>query len=159
MDDAEQHCYDFPRPAVTVDIALFRESSEGWSILLIRRKKDPFEGSWALPGGFVDDNEPLEEAARRELREETGLDAGLLLQMRAYGDPGRDPRGHTVSIVWVGLDGEGKDPRGSDDASEAAWMPVDVLPRMAFDHNRIVKDAIDWMQRNRSELSDRGASL
>jgi 8-oxo-dGTP diphosphatase len=158
MDDTGQHCYDFPRPAVTVDIALFREASDGWSILLVRRKKEPFEGSWALPGGFVDEMEPLEEAARRELKEETGLDAPRLLQMGAYGDPGRDPRGHTVSIVWVGLDRGGEDPRGSDDAAEAAWTAVSDLPRMAFDHDRIVSDAIAWLERNRSELEERGAS-
>jgi 8-oxo-dGTP diphosphatase len=158
MEDSSQHCYDFPRPALTVDIVLFRETPAGWKILLIRRKVDPFAGSWALPGGFVDEMEPLEKAAQRELREETGLEAPSLVQMRTYGDPGRDPRGHTVSVVYVGIDDEERSPRAADDAAEAAWLPAQELPPMAFDHDRIVREAVEWVQRNRPDGADRGGS-
>src|SRR5438552_18167133 len=96
----QQFCYDFPRPALTADaIVLTREPSP--RVLLIRRKHPPFIGAWALPGGFVDQDEPVEDAVRRELREETGLDIEIWEQIQTFGDPGRDPRGWTVSVAFV----------------------------------------------------------
>jgi 8-oxo-dGTP diphosphatase len=137
--------YEHPRPALTVDVAVFRGRAGERDVLLVKRGEEPFAGRWALPGGFVEEGETLESAARRELLEETGLDpTGDLDQVGAYGDPGRDPRGWTVSIVFMatlGYDEIGAVVGGSD-AAEATWHPVDALPRLAFDHDRILADAL-----------------
>jgi 8-oxo-dGTP diphosphatase len=137
--------YDFPRPALTVDVAVFRGNAGDREILLVKRGSDPFAGAWALPGGFVDEGESLQQAARRELAEETGLDPrGDLDQVGTYGDPGRDPRGWTVSVAFVvGLDwdDEGQVRAGSD-ATEVSWHHVHALPALAFDHTLIVADAL-----------------
>ena len=137
--------HDFPRPALTVDVAVFRGGAGVREVLLVKRGSDPFAGMWALPGGFVEKDEALETAARRELLEETGLDPiGDLDQVGAYGDPGRDPRGWTVSVVFqttLGYDEAGA-VVGASDAIEAAWHPVGDLPRLAFDHDRLVADAL-----------------
>src|SRR5207302_7854129 len=85
-----QHCYDYPRPSVTVDIVLLTREPRP-RVLLIRRRRDPFAGAWALPGGFIEMDETLEQSARRELREETGIEAAELVQLHTFGDPGRDP--------------------------------------------------------------------
>jgi 8-oxo-dGTP diphosphatase len=107
--------------------------------LMIRRKHDPFAGRWALPGGFVDENEPLETAARRELREETGVTAAELEQLRTFGDPGRDPRGWTVSVVFLGrVDAEAVKAEAADDAEAVGWFPLDSPPELAFDHADIL---------------------
>ena len=95
---AGKYTYEYPRPAVTVDIVIAtREESP--RVLLIRRKNEPFAGCWALPGGFVEMDETLESAARRELHEETGVKTKALVQLGTFGDPGRDPRGRTISVV------------------------------------------------------------
>lgn len=134
--------YSYPRPAVTADVVLLRNDATGISVLLIRRAKDPFAGCWALPGGFVDEDEPLEMAARRELAEETGLTADTLVQIGAFGDPGRDPRGHTVSVVYAGFVSSNAHAIGSDDASDAQWFPLGGQPNLAFDHAKILDEAI-----------------
>ena len=103
--------YEYPRPAVTVDIAIVTREEKP-RVLLIRRKHDPFAGCWALPGGFVDMDEALEAAARRELFEETGVKAKALMQLATFGDPGRDPRGRTISVVYLAeVDADGLQPR------------------------------------------------
>jgi 8-oxo-dGTP diphosphatase len=131
--------YEFPRPSVTVDACIFTMRADDLAVLLIRRKSNPFKGLWALPGGFVDKNEALERAAARELEEETGLSGVALEQLAAFGDPGRDPRGHTVSIAFLTfVHAEAALVRAGDDASEAAWHPLRRLPRLAFDHPKIV---------------------
>lgn len=138
------YTYPHPRPSVTTDIALFRRADEARELLLIRRRDDPFEGLWTLPGGFVEKGETLEAAARRELAEETGITGVTLRQLAAYGEPGRDPRGWTVSVVfWGWRRVEDPDPIAGDDAAEARWWPVDDLPALAFDHARIIKDALE----------------
>jgi 8-oxo-dGTP diphosphatase len=137
--------YPYARPALTVDVAVFRGEAGGREVLLVRRANEPFAGSWALPGGFVEEGEMLHTAALRELEEETGLDPlGDLRQVGAYGDPGRDPRGWTVSVVFtVMLDyDESGAVTAAADASEAGWHPVASLPHLAFDHDRIVADAL-----------------
>jgi 8-oxo-dGTP diphosphatase len=137
--------YDFPRPALTADVAAFRGAAGGREILLVRRAHEPFAGLWALPGGFVEEGETLQRAARRELEEETGLDPlGDLHEVGSYGDPGRDPRGWNVSVVFmVMLDyDEPGTVVGGSDASEAAWHSVSSLPHLAFDHDAIVADAL-----------------
>ena len=135
------HTYPFPRPALTVDVVLIKEGRDGPELLLIQRNHPPFAGHWALPGGFVDENEPLEEAARRELFEETGLEPSELQQLGAFGDPGRDPRGWTVSVVFWARTACDVTPRAGDDASAARWWPFDKLPPLAFDHADIVRQA------------------
>src|SRR5437660_12557768 len=95
-----KYTYDYPRPAVTVDVVIVTQEKKP-RVLLIRRKHDPFAGMWAIPGGFVDMDEPLEAAARRELHEETGLEADRLEQLYTFGDPDRDPRGRTISVAYL----------------------------------------------------------
>ena len=130
--------YAHPRPAVTVDIVLFAQHEGGPSVLLIRRAHDPFQGAWALPGGFVDEMEDLDAAAVRELEEETGLKAIPLQQIGAFGKPGRDPRGHTVSIAYAAWLDSAAQAMPGDDAAEAAWHPLNALPALAFDHDEII---------------------
>ena len=137
------YCYKYPRPAVTADIVLFRMPDDDLQVLLIKRAHDPFKGKWALPGGFVDENEPLEHAALRELEEETGLKRIRLEQVAAFGDPGRDPRGHTVSIVFVGVLHNNRKVKAGDDAAEAEWHPALQPPPLAFDHNKILSAALE----------------
>ncbi len=134
-------CYDYPRPAVTADIVVVTREARP-RVLLIRRRKSPFAGMWALPGGFVDEHEALEAAARRELHEETGLRIARLEQIGAFGAPGRDPRGHTISVAYLGrLDAARVRPCPGDDAADAAWHPLHRLPPLAFDHAEIVTAA------------------
>jgi 8-oxo-dGTP diphosphatase len=142
MSERKQHCYEYPRPAVTADIACMFEDDGGLRILLIQRAHDPFAGRWALPGGFVDENEALDAAAHRELKEETGLEGVEVEQFGAYGDPGRDPRGHTVTIAFLARLDTQAQVAGADDASDARWFPVDALPALAFDHDKIIADAV-----------------
>jgi 8-oxo-dGTP diphosphatase len=136
--------YDHPRAAVTADIVLFAGPDEDRRVLLVCRAFDPFAGSWALPGGFVDEGERVEDAARRELAEETGVAWGGPLHMvGGYGDPGRDPRGWTISVVFTEWVGEvSLRAVGGDDAAEAAWHALDALPDLAFDHGAVVADAV-----------------
>ncbi len=147
------YCYDHPRPAVTVDLAAFARDGESDSlrVLLIRRKNEPFAGTWALPGGFVDLDEPIETAARRELKEETGLEIdGSVLFVGVYGDPGRDPRGRTISLVYAAMiPGPLPAISGADDAEEAAWVDPREPRQLAFDHATILKDAIALVERSR----------
>jgi 8-oxo-dGTP diphosphatase len=135
---AKQFSYDYPRPALTVDIAIVTREARP-KVLLIRRKNEPFAGSWALPGGFVDENERLGDAARRELKEETGIVTTSIEQLYTAGDPGRDPRGWTVSVVYLAQVNENDvKPQAADDAAEAAWHPLDELPVLAFDHTMLL---------------------
>ena len=135
--------YKYSRPAVTVDAVLFRTTEQGREILLIQRKNEPCQGCWALPGGFVDENESLVDAACRELEEETCVADVELSQFRAYGDPGRDPRGHTISVVFTGdVTGRCLKAVAMDDAKAVEWFAVSALPEMAFDHGVIVTDVL-----------------
>ncbi len=140
-------CYKFPRPAVTVDLVLFAREYGQLRVLLIRRKHDPFAGQWAIPGGFVEMDEPIETAARRELKEETGIDlTGPITMLNVYGDPGRDPRGRTISLVYVAsLEAAGPLPTAGDDAGEACWIDPDKPLGLAFDHAQILADARRWL--------------
>jgi len=134
--------YDFHRPALTADVVAIAGTAAP-RVLLIRRGHDPFVGQWALPGGFVDEWERPEDAARRELAEETGLAyTGPLAIVGVYGEPGRDPRGWTVSAVYLALLEDEAAVDGGDDAAEAAWFGADALPPLAFDHQLIIADAL-----------------
>jgi 8-oxo-dGTP diphosphatase len=133
--------YEHPRPALTADVVLITTGRRP-AVLLIRRGKPPYEGSWALPGGFVEIDEDLEPAARRELAEETGLAAGPLLQVGAFGRPGRDPRGRVVSVAFTGAPAAADAaPQPASDAADARWFPLDDLPELAFDHAEIIAAA------------------
>jgi 8-oxo-dGTP diphosphatase len=146
LSPIDQYCYDHPRPAVTVDIVLFSLESGRIEVLLIKRAREPFRGLWALPGGFVEKDEALERAAERELCEETGLTGIHLEQVGAFGDPGRDPRGHTVSIAYSAvIDGGSNNVKADSDAADARWWPATRPPRLAFDHHKILRVAIGRM--------------
>jgi 8-oxo-dGTP diphosphatase len=144
----QKHTYEYPRPALTADVAIVTREAKP-RVLLIRRAKDPFAGSWALPGGFVDENERLADAARRELVEETGVMAAELEQLYTSGDPGRDPRGWVVSVVFLAqVDFGSVKPVAADDAGEVGWFALDALPSLAFDHAML-------LNRVRTRLQDR----
>lgn len=128
---------------VTVDVVLFKKYLNISQILLIKRKNEPFRDYWALPGGFVDENEDLEIAAKRELREETSIDLNQLTQIKAYGKPFRDPRSHMVTVAFWAEVGEGVIGEAADDAKELKWFNIDDLPQLAFDHFDIITDAVD----------------
>lgn len=135
------YTYEYARPAVTVDIALFYPLENDTRILLIGRRDEPFKNRFALPGGFVEMDETLEEAAFRELHEETGIKADRLVQFRTYSEVDRDPRGRTISTVFYHiLKGKPPKPVAGDDASSATWRSLNNLPPLAFDHNRIVSE-------------------
>lgn len=135
---------DIARPTFTADAVVIAGAEGARSVLLIRRGNPPFQGAWALPGGFVEPRETPQAAARRELAEETGLEwAGPLALVGVYGEPGRDPRGWTVSAVYLALSDEASPQvSGADDAAEAAWFALGDLPKLAFDHARILHDAV-----------------
>ncbi|KAK9918397.1 hypothetical protein WJX75_003788 [Coccomyxa subellipsoidea] len=146
------HCYKYPRPSVTVDAAIVAEpdgSGKPAQLLLIQRKNPPCKGQWALPGGFVDENEPLDRAASRELQEETSVNPSdvLLTQVGAFGDPGRDPRGWCVSVAYAALvPSTSMGVKAADDASAAEWFDVRDLPQpLAFDHKLIVRTAFQHL--------------
>lgn len=124
---------------VTVDIIAIDYTGE--KILLIERKNNPFKGMWALPGGFVDENEDLVDAAHRELKEETSIEVETLIQVGAFGKPGRDPRQHTVSVAFTGKASSNAKVQAADDAKEARWFDRNKLPNLAFDHADIIKEA------------------
>jgi 8-oxo-dGTP diphosphatase len=148
----------FPAFAVTVDVVILTMSAGILHVLLVRRGEHPFAGMWAIPGGFKRPNETLDEAAKRELREETGVDAPpVLAQFGAYGDPGRDPRMNVVTVAYLAVLRDVGEIAAGTDAADAALTPAsDVLNgklQLAFDHQRIVRDAIE---RVRVELEATG---
>jgi 8-oxo-dGTP diphosphatase len=134
----KKYTYDYPRPAVAVDLVIISKE-KNQRVLLIRRKGDPFADMWALPGGFVEMEESLEAAARRELKEETGVEAERLEQLYTFGDPGRDPRGRVISVVYLAIvDATKLTPRAADDAAAVGWYPLSQPPPLAFDHAEIL---------------------
>lgn len=134
------------RPWVTVDVVVIGLPGGQPHVLLVRRKKPPFEGQWALPGGFVEPHEPLQQAARRELQEETGAELVELEQLYAFGDPGRDPRGWTISVAYLATLGEHDLGQihlaAGSDAGGVGWFDLEDLPSLAFDHANILARAV-----------------
>src|SRR5438034_11030935 len=120
--------YDYPRPAVTADTVLFTMRAGDLAVLLVQRASAPFKGAWALPGGFVDQDEALDHAATRELQEETGLTGIALEQLGAFGEPGRDPRGHTITVAFLSFVVADTAPVAAHDAADAASHPLRALP-------------------------------
>lgn len=127
---------------ITVDVVLIKIKEFDFFLLLIKRKNDPFKDYWALPGGFVDENEDLEVAAIRELEEETRIEVNHLEQVAAFGKPFRDPRGHMVSVAYFGIVPENTIAIAADDAKEVRWFSIKDLPELAFDHLEIIKKAL-----------------
>jgi 8-oxo-dGTP diphosphatase len=144
----------YPRPMLTVDVVVLADpdcdaaasasaaDTGAPHVLLIERGREPFAGRWALPGGFVEDREPVGHAAARELAEETGLRVPILTLLGVYDTPGRDPRGWTVSVVYLARVSVPADVVGADDAQDACWFAASALPPLAFDHDLIVADAL-----------------
>ena len=131
--------YEFPRAALAVDCVVFGLDETDLKLLLIKRAIEPFQGCWALPGGFVQTGESLVEAAKRELREETGLKGFFLEQLYTFGDLNRDPRERVVTVAYYALVNlRDHLPRAASDASGAAWFDIQDLPKLAFDHGRII---------------------
>ncbi len=149
MNTKGKYVYDWPRPMVTVDAAVFTHSGDKTRVLLIKRGSEPFKGKWAVPGGFVNMDEELEDAVVRELAEETGLTGVHLEQMRTFGTVGRDPRGRQITIVFMGIATEDQTKlKAGDDAAQAKWFDIDELPEdMAFDHSEVVRFAIEKLKR------------
>ena len=132
--------YHYPRPAVTTDAIVVAREDGIFKILLIRRQKDPFKGRWALPGGFINMDETLQDACRRELREETGIITSELRLLGIYDAIDRDPRGRTISAVYYTILPACLQPEAGDDAIHAGWIPLGKLPPLAFDHEKIIGD-------------------
>ena len=146
------YTYEYPHPAVTVDTLIFTVRDDALKVLLIKRAQEPFRGVWAIPGGFVNIDEDLEAAARRELQEETGVCGGYLEQLYTYGAPDRDPRERVISVAYYALlPFEQLQPRAASDAEDVGWFALDALPALAFDHPLILEMA---RQRLAARLDD-----
>jgi 8-oxo-dGTP diphosphatase len=140
----KKYCYDYQRPAVTTDCIIYdQDDQNGFKILLIRRKNDPFKDMWAFPGGFLDMDETAEECAVRELLEETGINGIILEQVLTATGINRDPRGRTISIVFLGrAESTNICPVPGDDAQDVEWFKIDKLPPLAFDHYEILQKTL-----------------
>lgn len=131
--------YDFPRASLTVDSIILCAKNEP-SVLLIKRKNEPYKDSWAFPGGFLDMDETLITAAHRELKEETGIICEELTQFGIYDSIDRDPRGRTISVVYYTFVEEELKAIAQDDAIDVQWFKINKLPKLAFDHDKIISD-------------------
>ena len=125
---------------VTVDVLVINKKTD--EILLIKRLNEPFKDCWALPGGFVDENEDLEQAARRELFEETNIETEEMIQIGAFGTPNRDPRGHMISVAYQTDLIDNQIVKAKDDAKEVKWFSIKDLPELAFDHLEIINSIL-----------------
>lgn len=139
------YTYEFPKLDLTTDIVILGKDKSGLNVLLIKRANEPYKNKWALPGGFVEVDEPIKNAAKRELEEETGVKGVSLKQFYTFGDDiHRDPRGRTVSVAYLGKTSVSKHKiRASSDAKEVKWFSIKKLPKIAFDHIEIIKKAIN----------------
>lgn len=142
------YTYPYPRPSLSVDCVIFGlDDSQELRVLLIQRGHDPFAGYWALPGGFVEMDEDLETAARRELEEETGVRDIFIEQLYTFGKPNRDPRGRVISVAYYALVNLQEHPaRAASDATNVQWVKLSELPQLAFDHAHILQTAIERLK-------------
>ena len=139
--EEKKYCYKYPHPAVTTDCVIFGFDGRELQVLLIERGIEPFKGKWAFPGGFLKMDETAREGALRELKEETGLENAYIEQFNTYSDPWRDPRGRVITIAHYALV-RIQEVKGGDDAAKAQWFPIDKVPQLAFDHDKILRDAM-----------------
>ncbi len=141
---------EYKNPALTTDILVFAKEQENITVLLIKRKNPPFQDKWAIPGGFVEYDEEIDDAAKRELEEETNIKGVELEQLRTFGKVGRDPRGRTVSVVYYAFieDASKLDVKAQDDAKEVCWFSINNLPKLAFDHAEILDYALTVIARH-----------
>ena len=135
------YTYKYPRPAVTADCIVITKEADA-KVLLIQRGDDPYKGCWAYPGGFMNMDETTEQCANRELEEETGMKVTGLHQIGAYSKVDRDPRGRTVTVAYLVVIDKPLPVIGQDDAAQAEWWPLSSLPKLAFDHDEIMAEAI-----------------
>ena len=136
------HTYEYPHPAVTTDIVIFTIRQDELKVLLIKRALAPFQGEWALPGGFIDLDESLEKGARRELEEETGVSGVYLEQLYTFGQPDRDPRERVITVAYYALIPSDKiEIRAATDAEGVSWFGMAEIPELAFDHEQILQAA------------------
>lgn len=135
------YTYKYPRPAVTADCVVTTKEAEP-KVLLIERGADPYKGCWAFPGGFLNMDETTDQCAVRELEEETGMKIQELQQIGAYSKVDRDPRGRTITVAYLAVIDSPCEVIGQDDAVKAQWFPLDALPKLTFDHKKIMHDAI-----------------
>ena len=142
-----QYTYKHPRPAVTTDCVVMTKEDTP-QVLLIERGLEPYKGCWAFPGGFMNMDETTEQCAIRELEEETGMKVTELQQIGAYSKVDRDPRGRTITVAYLIVVDAPIAVIGQDDAAKAQWFPIDALPPLAFDHEDIMKDAINMIKEN-----------
>lgn len=138
----KKYCYDYPMPAVTVDAIIIDKENKN-KILLIERKNNPHKGMWALPGGFIEIDENLEDSIKREVLEETSLENIEFVQFKAFGDVGRDPRGRTIVVVFYGFCENPEKAIAGDDANTLKWFPINDLPALAFDHKKIITEFLN----------------
>ena len=136
----KKYCYKYPHPAVTTDCVIFCFDGQSLKVLLVERGIEPYKGRWAFPGGFLNPDERAEEGARRELNEETGLEGAFIEQFHTYTDPNRDPRERVITIAYFALV-RIQEVHSGDDAAKAQWFPIEEVPQLAFDHDRILRDA------------------
>ena len=139
------YTYDYPRPAVTTDCVIFGYDGKELKVLLIERGIGPFKGCWAFPGGFLNMDEDALAGARRELKEETGLEDAFIEQFHTFSEPGRDPRGRVITIAHYALV-KIQEVEGGDDAAQARWFPIGEVPPLAFDHDRILRMAMSRLK-------------
>ena len=139
------YTYDYPRPAVTTDCVIFGYDGKELKVLLIERGIEPFKGRWAFPGGFLNMDEDALAGARRELKEETGLENAFIEQFHTFSEPGRDPRGRVITIAHYALV-KIQEVEGGDDAAQARWFPIGEVPPLAFDHDRILRMAMSRLK-------------
>lgn len=136
-----KYCYKYPHPAVTTDCVIFGFDGTKLKVLLIERGIEPYKGRWAFPGGFINMDESCEEGALRELKEETGLSTAYIEQFHTFSDPHRDSRERVITVAYYALV-RIQDVKGGDDAAQAAWFSLDEVPQLAFDHDRILREAL-----------------
>lgn len=139
--EEKKYCYKYPHPAVTTDCVIFGFDGNGLNVLLIERGIEPYKGKWAFPGGFLNMDETAEEGALRELMEETGLENAYIEQFNTYSELDRDPRERVITIAHYALV-RIQEVKGGDDAAKAQWFPIDKVPQLAFDHDKILRDAM-----------------